>query len=209
VLALVGGDVRVAPWIPAPLAAVYVALATAWVGNCDIVYDLGAGDGRVVVIAARDFCARKAVGIEIDPALVEVAKYHVRRERLEDRVSIIEGSFFDVDLSEATVIYIYLYRSVNERLRPKLERELLPGARVVTVDFPIPGWVPVLVRRFEDEGGITRTVHLYVVGLSDTRWTKRSVRPTAEHYPLRILAECSPCELRRRSKLNEKVKENG
>ncbi len=175
------------PWIPSPLRVVYKALELAWVGPCDVVYDLGAGDGRVVIIAARDFGARRAVGVELDPLLAEAARVKARLEGVEDRVEIVEADFFTVDVSEATVVYLYLYMSVNEALRPKLERELRPGARVVAVDFPVPGWVPVLVRRLRDESDLVRTLRLYIIGLSDPRWSRRDVEAELTE-PIRALA---------------------
>ncbi len=179
------------PWIPSPLAVVYRALELAWAGPCDIVYDLGAGDGRVVVVAARDFRVRRAVGIEINSLLAEAARVKAKMEGVSDRVEIVEDDFFHVELSEATIVYIYLYMSVNEALRPKLEEELQPGTRVVTIDFPVPGWTPVLVRRLRDEGDILRTIHLYVIGISDTRWPRRENRldePTRQL--LSLLGKC-------------------
>ncbi len=173
---------RLAPWIPAPLRVVYEALELAWAGPCDVVYDLGSGDGRVVVIAARDFHVRRAVGVEIDPALVEVSRAKARMEGVDDRVEIVEGSFFDVPVREATIVYLYLYKSINERLRPKLEEELRPGARVVAVDFPVPGWLPVRIRRVRDESDILRSIYLYLVGISDPRWGRRGVKPEPNVY---------------------------
>jgi len=143
------------------------------VSPCDVVYDLGAGDGRAVIIAAREFCAKKAVGVEIDPVLAEAARVKARLDGVSDRVEIIEEDFFKTRLSGATVVYMYLYRSINEALREKLEEELRPGARVVTIDFPVPGWAPVYTPRLRDEGDIVRTIHVYVMGLSDTRYARR------------------------------------
>jgi protein-L-isoaspartate O-methyltransferase len=171
---------RVAPWIPAPLTAVYAALELAWASPCDVLYDLGSGDGRVIVIAARDFCVRKSVGVEIDPALVEVARAKARMEGVEDRVEVIEGDFFTVTLSDATIVYLYLYKSVNERLRGKLESELRPGTRVVALDFPVPGWLPVRVKRLRDESDILRSIYLYIIGISDGRWGRRGVSLSEE-----------------------------
>jgi len=182
---------QTAPYIPAPLSVVRAALEAAWVGPCDTVYDLGSGDGRVVVLAARDYCAARAVGVEIDPFLAEVARAYARIHGVGDRVEIREEDFYETDLSEATVVYLYLYASINERLRPRLEEQLRPGARVVTVDFPVPGWLPLYTRRLQDEAGIVRTVHVYVMGLSDERWSRRGVGlPDGLDRWLRALALC-------------------
>ena len=182
---------KVAPWIPTPVSVVYAALEAAWAGPCDVVYDLGSGDGRAVVIAARDFCVKKAVGVEFDPVLVELSKAKARMDGVADRVEIVEDDFFRVSLRGATLVYIYLYMSINEKLRPKLEEELRPGARVVTIDFPVPGWTPVYTRRLRDENDILRTVHVYVIGVSDQRWTRLGTRLEEPGPELEALAHCT------------------
>ncbi|AEM39805.1 Methyltransferase type 11 [Pyrolobus fumarii 1A] len=174
---------KLAPFIPSPLSVVYEALSLARLSPCDVLYDLGAGDGRVVVIAARDFRVKKAVGVEIDDGLVTIARIRAAEEGVADRVEIIEGDIFEVDVSDATVVYIYMYASINERLADKLERELKPGARVVTLDFPVPQWVPVRIRRVEDEAGRLRSIYLYVRGVSDAKIvTKAPVSRLYEFY---------------------------
>jgi len=172
-----GGFVaRLAPWVPSPPSVVRVALEAAWANKCDVLYDLGCGDGRVLVIAARDFGVRKAVGFEVDGLLVEAARIYAREYGVEDRVVVFERDLFEADLREATLVYLYLFQSINEKLKPKLEKELRPGARVVTLDFPVPGWVPVRVVRKVDEAGRIRTIRVYVVGISDTRYTVRGTK---------------------------------
>ncbi|BEP18307.1 hypothetical protein PYJP_16590 [Pyrofollis japonicus] len=182
---------KVAPWIPTPLSIVYAALEAAWASPCDTVYDLGAGDGRAVIIAAREFCVRRAVGVEIDPVLVEAARAKAHMDGVEDRVEIIEQDFFKTSLQGATLVYMYLYRSINEALRSKLEEELRPGARVVTIDFPVPGWVPVYTPRLRDENDILRTIHVYVIGLSDTRYARRGEQIREWTRELQALAGCN------------------
>ncbi len=154
-----------APFIPAPMSVVREALRIACVGPGDTLYDLGAGDGRVVVEAALR--GAHAVAVEIDPFLCEVIRSRAEEAGVGDRVEVLEASFYDVDVGAATVVYMYLYRSINEKLAPMLEERLRPGARVVTVDFPIPGWVPVRVKRIQDEGGVIRTILLYIIGISN------------------------------------------
>ena len=177
-----------APYIPAPVSVVRAALEAAWVNPCDRVYDLGSGDGRVVVIAARDYCVEKAVGVEIDPVLVEASRAYARMYGVADRVEIVEGDFYSTSIRGASLVYLYLYRSINEALRPKLERELRPGARVVAVDFPVPGWVPLYVRRLRDEADILRSIHVYVIGLSDTRWAALGAELPGVTRELELLA---------------------
>lgn len=131
----------------------------------DIFYDLGCGDGRVVVEAAKRFPVKKAVCIELRRELAEEARRRARREGVDNVVHVVEADFFKVNLSEATAIYMYLLTSVNEALKPKLKRELKPGTRIVTLDFPIPGWEPV--KTMQTEGAWQKTLYLYVIGRSD------------------------------------------
>ncbi len=180
---------KLAPWIPAPMEVVRTALEAAWTGPCDILYDLGAGDGRVVVTAAAEYGVEKAVGVEIDDVLAEVIRVKAREKGVVDRVVVVEDDFFRVGLGEATIVYTYLYMSVNKALKPKLERELEPGARVVTVDFPVPGWEPVRIRRVVDAAGRPRTVFVYMVGVSNASRLGEEYRETR---PIRaLLGLCS------------------
>lgn len=126
---------------PTPQAAVDAMLRLAHVGPHDVVYDLGSGDGRIVITAAREFGAR-GVGIELQPALVQASRQAAIHAEVADRVTFIQEDFFDVDLSKATVVALYLFPPVNARLEPKLRRELHAGARVVSYSFPIGEWVP-------------------------------------------------------------------
>ncbi len=180
---------RLAPFIPSPLRLIYEALSLARVGPCDIVYDLGCGDGRVVVIAARDFGAKRAVGVEIDEALATIARLRASEEGVGNRVEVVEDDIFEVSVSEATVVYIYMYKSINERLAAKLSRELRLGARVVTLDFPVPQWVPLRIRRVEDEAGRQRSIYLYVRGVSDAEWLAPAPLTRLDDY----LAGLDPC----------------
>jgi len=158
---------KLAPWIPTPLPIVYEILDLAGVTPCDTLYDLGSGDGRVVIIAARDFCLEKAIGIEIDPVLVELARAKARLEGVDSRAVFIEGDFLEVDIKDASIVYAYLYKSIIEKLMYKFEGELKPGTRIVTLDFPVPEWIPVLIRRRRDPLDIPHTLYLYIVGLSN------------------------------------------
>src|SRR5262245_17896437 len=112
------------------------------VNSRDVVYDLGSGDGRIVITAARKYGAR-GVGIEIDPALVEKATENAAAAGVSDRVRFITQDLFKADISGATVVTLYLLQSINERLRPKLVRDLMPGTRVVSHVFNMgPEWPP-------------------------------------------------------------------
>ena len=116
----------------------------------DVVYDLGSGDGRIVMLAAQKYRAR-GVGIELDPRLVEISRQVAREAEVGDRVAFIEGDLFTADISAATVVTLYLSPGVNRRLEPKLRRELRPGTRIVSHQFPIGTWTPDTVVRSEDD----------------------------------------------------------
>ena len=117
-------------------------LSVAKVTSRDVVYDLGSGDGRIVIAAAKKYGAR-GVGIEIDPVLVKKAKDNAAKAGVSSKVRFVTEDLFTADLKDATVVTLYLLQSINERLRPKLVRELRPGARVVSHMFNMgPEWPP-------------------------------------------------------------------
>jgi SAM-dependent methyltransferase len=131
-------------WVPSDDRAVTAMLKLANVTKTDLVYDLGCGDGKIVIAAARQFGAR-GVGIEIDPEQVRVARAAVRAAGVADRVTIIEGNIFDpaIKISDATVVTLFLLESLNEKLRPRLQAELKPGTRIVSNAFHMgPTWPP-------------------------------------------------------------------
>ena len=124
---------------PQPIADAMLKLARVTPG--DVVYDLGSGDGRIVVLAAQKYGAR-GVGIELDAGLVAISRQVAREGEVEDRASFVQGDLFAADLSKATVVTLWLSETVNARLEEKLKRELRPGARVVSHQFPIGKWLP-------------------------------------------------------------------
>ena len=129
-------------YIPTPQAVVEGMLEIAQVRASDVVYDLGSGDGRIVITAARKYGAR-GVGVEIDGGLVQRARENAAAAGVSDRVRFVSGNLFASDISEATVVTLYLLQSINERLRPKLVRELKPGTRIVSHVFNMgPEWPP-------------------------------------------------------------------
>jgi SAM-dependent methyltransferase len=128
-----------APYVPTPSNVVWKMLELAEISEDDVVYDLGSGDGRIVLAAAQRYGAR-GVGIEIDPDLVRKARKKARQLGVADRVTFRRGDLFKTDLSDATVVMLYLWPDMNNRLRPKLKRELDPGDRVVSHSFDIDGW---------------------------------------------------------------------
>ena len=129
------------PFEPTSETVAYEMLQLAGATARDVIYDLGSGDGRIPVLAAQKYGAR-AVGIEIDPRLVDMSRTVVRDAGLDDRVTFIEGDFFSTSMAAATVVTLSLSESVNARLEPKLRRELRPGTRIVSRRFPIGSWAP-------------------------------------------------------------------
>jgi len=148
------------PFVPTPVEVIKEMLKLANLKPNELLLDLGCGDGRVLIVAAKEFGAR-AIGIEIRNDLASRAAYNVMKEGVSDKVVIINGNFFEIKLPPADVIFMYLLTSVNERLRPKLEKEAKPGARIVSHDFEISGWKPKLVEDFRD-GGRSHRLYLYV-----------------------------------------------
>jgi SAM-dependent methyltransferase len=136
-------------------------LRLAGVTKDDVVYDLGSGDGRLVIAAARDFGAR-AVGVELEPKLVQDSRESALKAGVADRTQFLWQDIFQTDLSPATVVAIYLSPELNLRLRPKLQRELRPGARVVSHDFDMADWRPSRTVRVK---GPTREhiLHLWIL----------------------------------------------
>ena len=129
-------------YVPTPQAVVDAMLQAAEVKSSDIVYDLGSGDGRIPITAATKYGAH-GVGVEIDPQLVQVATDAAKAAGVADRVRFVNENLFTANISEATVVTLYLLQSINERLRPKLIRELKPGTRVVSHVFNMgPEWPP-------------------------------------------------------------------
>lgn len=129
----------------------------------DIVYDLGSGDGRLVILAAHEFGAM-AVGVELREDLVKRALSKISELHLEENAKIIQDDFFRVDVSSADVITLYLTTSANKKIRPKLESDLKPGARVVSHDYEILGWTPLKVNNFCENpklGYPSHTIYVY------------------------------------------------
>jgi SAM-dependent methyltransferase len=140
--AQVSGTGEQVPFVPTPIEVVDRMLEFGAVKKGDIVYDVGSGDGRIVIQAAKKYGAR-GVGIEMNPRLVELARQEAKRERVDHLVEFRQGDALKADISAATVVTLYMLPSFNEKLKPVLERQLKPGARVVAHDYPIEGWQPV------------------------------------------------------------------
>jgi predicted RNA methylase len=152
---------RLAPFVPTPQSVVEKMLKIAQVGPNDLVYDLGSGDGRFVITAAEKFGAQ-GVGVEVDDKLVRESSERIATLGLAQRAKIISGDMFQTNLRPATVVTLYQLTIINERLRDLLERDLRPGARVVSNDYRIPGWKPRKVVRLKSEAGVGYKIYLYV-----------------------------------------------
>jgi|SRR6185437_5245891 ubiquinone/menaquinone biosynthesis C-methylase UbiE len=152
---------NLAPYIPSPQAIVERMLEVGKVKPGETVYDLGAGDGRVIITAAQMFGA-KAVGIEIQPDLCYKTEQKIKALGLADRVRMVHGSALRTDLRDADVVTMYFTTLSNEKLKPELEK-MRPGSRVVSNQFPIKGWKPaeaVIIKT----GNVERTIYLYQIG---------------------------------------------
>lgn len=136
-------------YVPTEQKVVEEMLRLAGVTADDVVYDLGSGDGRIVTLAAREFGAR-GVGVELDPVLVETSRQVAQEAQVADRVRFVEGDLFTVNLSEATVVTLFLSPVINRRLEGKLKRELKNGARVVSHQFDMGDWRPDRTTRASD-----------------------------------------------------------
>jgi SAM-dependent methyltransferase len=130
------------PYVPSPMEVVDRMLEFADVKKGDVVFDIGSGDGRMVIQAAKKYGA-KGVGLELDPKLVEIARAEAKRQGVDHLVEFRQGDALKADLSAATVVTLYMLPSFNRLLRPVLEKQLKSGARLVAHDYPIEGWNPV------------------------------------------------------------------
>ena len=130
-----------APFVPTPMPVVERMLELAKVSKDDVVFDLGSGDGRLVITAAQRYGAR-GVGIDIDPERIREATANASRAKVTGKVKFIQGDLFEADIGEATVVTLYLLTELNLKLRPKLMKDLRPGTRVVSHAFAMGDWKP-------------------------------------------------------------------
>jgi precorrin-6B methylase 2 len=144
-----------APWLPTPKKRVRSMLEFAGVNSGDILYDLGSGDGRIIVMAAKEFGA-KSIGIEVDPLRLMWSRLSIRRHNLSQKVHVVRANFFKVSVEEATVVTLYQGHEINKKIRDKLASELKTGTRVVSYRFILDGWTPVKTN--EDE-----SIYLYII----------------------------------------------
>jgi tRNA A58 N-methylase Trm61 len=153
----------IAPFVPSPQTVVEYMLKLADLKAGEVLFDMGSGDGRTVIMAAKTFGAR-GVGIELREDLAKKAMSNIHENGLDDRVTIMNDDMFNVNLISADVVYLYLTTSANEKIKPKLESDLKKGARIVSHDYEIIGWRPVKVENFCENpklGYPSHTIYLY------------------------------------------------
>ena len=141
-------------FVPTPPKIVDAMLKLARITAADVIYDLGSGDGRIVITASQQYGAR-GIGVEIDPELIKEATKRARKAGVADHVTFLQADLFKTDLSEASVVTLFLSASINRRLEAKLKRELKPGSRIISHRFPIDDWTP-------DEDVLVKGTHVYL-----------------------------------------------
>jgi predicted RNA methylase len=155
--------VFIAPFVPSPVLVIQHMLKLADLRAGEVFFDLGSGDGRTVIMAAKVFGAR-AVGVELREDLAKKALGTIHENGLGDRVTIVNGDMFGVNLGSADVVFLYLTTSANEKIRGKLDTELKKGVRVVSHDYEIVGWRPEKVENFCENPNLgypSHTIYLY------------------------------------------------
>jgi len=149
-----------AGWEPTSRKRVKKMLEMAKVGSDDILYDLGSGDGRIVIDAAKK-CNARAVGMEADPLRVLWSRLTILLSGLSSRAKIVWGNFFNQNISEATVVTLFLSDTANQKLKLKFQEELKPGTRIVSYVWTFEGWEPVKEDKIDE-------IYLYIIGQSDS-----------------------------------------
>src|SRR3954451_12056294 len=139
-----------APYVTTPLPVVDAMLKLARTRKSDIVYDLGCGDGRIVIAAAKRYGAR-GVGVDVDPERIQEARANAKREGVTSLVRFTAQNVYDIDFRQATVVTLYLLPDMHRKLSPRLQRELKPGARIVTHTFDLGEWKPHQTQNIDGE----------------------------------------------------------
>ena len=153
---------NLAPYVVTPPRAIDKMLEMANLKPGETLYDLGCGTGEILVTAAKRYGV-KAVGVEISEHLAKEAVQNAREAGVANRVKVIHQDFMRTDLSDANVVTLYLATDANDTLRPNLERFLKPHSRVVSYDYPIPGWKPIDTEEHLGHSGVTHQIYLYEV----------------------------------------------
>lgn len=152
---------KLAPYYPTPESVVEKMLTLGALKKGEKMFDLGSGDGRIVIMAADKFGAH-SVGVEFDTDLYMQSSEKIRRMGLADRAKIVHGDFLQQDYGSADLITIYLLPAANQKLRPIFEKQLKKGARVVAHDFEVQDWKPEKIENIDDDGeGRSHTLYLY------------------------------------------------
>ena len=159
-VAFAGPQESLAPFVPTPQDVVDRMLALAEVTSKDTVYDLGCGDGRIVITAAKKYGAH-GMGFDIDPQRIKESTENARTAGVDNLVAFKQQDVMTVDVSPATVVTLYLLTASNLKLRPLLTKELKPGARIVSHMFSMGDWEPTKVDNFTNEEGFPRTLYLW------------------------------------------------
>lgn len=149
-------------YVPTPNEVVEQMLIIANVNQDDILYDLGSGDGRIPITAVQDYNVRRAVGIDINPERIEEANNNAQEAEVTDRVRFLNQDLFQSDFSDATVVTLYLLRSLNIKLRSQLFSQLEPGTRIVSHAFDMGDWKPERTEEIEVDGS-TYTIYLWTI----------------------------------------------
>lgn len=157
---------KIVPYVPTPQEIVDRMLDMAQVKKGDVVYDLGSGDGRIVITAAKKYGV-KAIGFEIDPDRIKESRENIRKEGVGNLVEIRDQDIRTVDLSQASVLTLYLLPEVNLMIRPNIWKQMKPGSRVVSHDFDMADWQPVKNESVKDRSGWDHTLYLWRVTAKD------------------------------------------
>ena len=152
------------PYVPTPRPVVEAMLKMANVKAGDVVYDLGCGDGRIVIAAVKSFSAKRGLGLDLDPDRVKQSQAEAKKAGVADQVEFKQGDVLKLEsVAEATVVTIYLSPTVNRKLEPMLRKTLKPGARVVSHDFKIGNWAPDRMERVKDTRKDEHVIYLWTV----------------------------------------------
>ena len=198
------------PFVPSPQSVVADMLRYAEVGPGDFLIDLGSGDGRIVRTAAKVFGAR-GFGVEIKDDLVRQANEDAKNEGIADRVRFIKADLFKTDISQATVITMYLLPDTVNLLKDKFLAELRPGTRIVSHDYPLNGWLPEKTEQFDleekrDISGVTTTlIYVYLVPAKVSGTWRASVPPAVSREPITLNLRQQITRISGTAKVNGKV----
>ncbi len=168
----------IVPYVPTPQNVVEDMLKSVHVKEGDVVYDLGCGDGRIVITAVKKFKAKKGVGIDLNPERLKECKANAIKEKVDKQVEFRQGDVLDIkDLSEASVVTLYLFPEVNLRLMPILKKTLKPGARIVSHDFDMGDWKPEQEIKIMDEDGNQHMIYTWTIPGKDSKEDKSKNLP--------------------------------